>query len=223
MRLLVSGCTKSTKHAMASRPDRLGVLLTPSNGNREWWSEGTHWACDNDCFRGLDAPAYLRMLAKVAAFTSRPKWIALPDVVADAGKTWTSFWRWQPILELMGLPVAMVLQDGLESLKWRSPLPSTWDRLDAVFVGGSTEWKLSEHAARLTIQAHERGKLVHWGRINTRKRIRFLAQEHMAGRLWVDTIDGTGFSAFGDKRIPAFIRWADGAYAQQQPCLFATA
>lgn len=221
MRLLVSGCTKSTKRFLSQRPDRLGVLLTPSNGNREWWGPECFWACDNDCFRGLDAPAYMRLLAKISAFKTSPQWVAAPDVVADAGKTWRSFHRWQPILALMGLPVALVMQDGLELLKWRASLPSAWNDIVAVFVGGSTEWKMSEHAARLTLEAHERGKLVHFGRVNSRQRIRRLVQEQLDGRLWVDTIDGSGFSAWGDVRIPKFIRWADGAYANHSPLLFA--
>jgi hypothetical protein len=160
------------------------------------------------------------MLASISSFKSKPKWVTCPDVVGDAGATWESFNRWEPILSLLGLPIALVLQDGLERLRNRGPLPSTWDKISAVFVGGSTAWKLSDHAARLTLEAHERGKLVHYGRINTRRRIRFLAQEQMAGRLWVDSIDGSGFSTFGDTRMPAFIRWADGAYANHQPLLF---
>ena len=36
------------------------------------------------------------------------------------------------------------------------------------------------------------------------------------GRLWCDTFDGTGFSAFGDKRIPKAIEWIDRAMSCQQ-------
>ncbi len=220
MKLLVSGSTVSVSRFMASRPDRIGVLLTPSNGNAEWWPGGTEWACDNDCFAGLDAPKYMRLLARVAKFRTRPLWIACPDVVADAGATWANFSIWQPLLASMDLPVALVLQDGLERFKWSARLPSTWNDLAAVFVGGSTEWKLSEHAARLTLEAHERGLLCHWGRINSRKRIRFLIHEQQAGRCWADSIDGSGFSAFADVRIPKFIRWADAAMKHEQRQLF---
>ena len=205
---------------MAERPDRLGVLLTPSNGNAEWWDSAAMWACDNDCFRGLDAAAYMRMIARVMKFKSRPAWVTCPDVVADAGQTWSQWHVWSPVIRACGLPAALVLQDGLESLKWRSLLPGRWDDIAAVFVGGSTEWKLGEHAARLTRMAHDRGKLVHWGRVNTFTRIRYLGRGMRDGYLWCDTFDGTGFSAYGDKRIPAAIRWIDAALADTQMDLF---
>jgi hypothetical protein len=164
------------KRLIAERPDRLGILLTPSNGNAEWWQPEHTWACDNDCFRALDAPAYLRMVARVAGFKSRPSWIACPDAVGDMGETWRRYTIWSRVLLEMGLPVALVMQDGLERLKWRARLPSTWDELSAVFVGGSTAWKLSDEAGQLTLQAHERGLKVHYGRVNTFRRILWLGR-----------------------------------------------
>lgn len=214
MRLLVSGCTSSTKRLHAERPDRLGVLLTPSNGNREWWGEDMAWACDNDCFNGLNVPAYLRMLAKVATFKSRPAWVSCPDVVGDAVETLRRFNLWQPMLAELGMATAFVGQDGLRL----GDIP--WDRLTCFFVGGSTEWKLSDEAGRFTREAHDRGKLVHYGRVNTMRRIVWIGRGMRDGRLWCDTIDGTGFSAFGDKRIPAGVRWIDGALADKQGVMF---
>lgn len=210
MRLLVSGCTKTTKRMIGEHPDRLGILLTPSNGNREWWGESEVWACDNDCFNGLNAPAYLRMLAKVAGFKTRPAWVSCPDVVGDAAETLRRFAVWQPLLSEMGLSAAFVGQDGL------TPAVVPWDRLSCFFVGGSTEWKLSDAAAALSLEAHERGKLVHFGRVNTLRRIEYIARRARDGQAWCDSFDGTGFSAFGDKRIPAGIRWVDESMADRQ-------
>src|ERR1700722_18752284 len=149
---MVTGCTKSVERFAVERPDRLGVLLTPLAGNRIGWAveRGLPWACDNSCFNGLDAPKWLGFLGKLAASEYKPQWVACPDVVGDAGKTWASFYVWEPVLRSLGLPVALVLQDGIERLKWNAPLPSTWERIAAVFVGGSTEFKLSDHAARLS-------------------------------------------------------------------------
>ena len=220
MRLLVSGCTVSAARLMKDRPDRLGVLLTPSNGNREWWGPRVCWAADNDCFRGLDPPAYMRMLARVLAFRTRPAWVVLPDVVADAEGTWALAAVWLPLLKSLGLPAALVLQDGQERLRRRAYLDAHWGDLAAVFVGGTTGWKLSDHAAALTLEARRRGKLVHWGRVNTARRIRWLGRGMRDGRLWCDTFDGTGFSAYGDKRIPSAVRWIDAALADRQGVLF---
>ncbi len=220
MKLIVSGATTTVSKFLAQRPDRIGVMLTPGNYNAEWWPIDTTWACDNECFRGLNAPRYLRMLAKVLKFRSRPQWIAAPDVVADAGATWSQLSIWQPLMASLGLPVALVLQDGLEQFKWNARLPSTWDSLAAVFVGGSTEWKLSDHAARLSLEAHDRGKLVHWGRVNSQRRIRFLIEEMHSGRCWVDTVDGSGYSKWPEEKIPQFIHWADAAIRHGRRSLF---
>lgn len=206
---------------MGERPDRFGVLLTPANGNAEWWGAETVWACDNDCFGGLKPAPFLRMLAKVLAFRSRPVFVACPDVVGDAAGTWANYFAWMPVLRSLGLPVALVLQDGVESLRHRGPLPRAFaSELAAVFVGGSTEWKLSDHAARLTLDAHEAGLHVHWGRVNTMRRIEYIARRCRDGEAWCDTIDGTGFSRYGDKRMPAFVRWADRALGCKQAVAF---
>lgn len=214
MRLLVSGCTKTTKRMIGDRPDRLGVLLTPSNGNREWWGAGCVWACDNDCFGGLDAPAYLRLLARVVGFRTRPSWVSCPDAVGNAAETMRRFSAWEPILAELGLPVAFVGQDGLRA----GDVP--WDRIACFFVGGSTQWKVGDDAAAMTLEAHARGKLVHYGRVNTLRRITWLGRGMRDGRLWCDTLDGTGFSAYGDKRIPCGIRWIDAALRDRQQVMF---
>lgn len=199
---------------MAERPDRLGVLLTPSNGNRCWWDAGTVWACDNDCFGGLDAPAFLRMLAKVAGIPHRPAWVSCPDVVGDAAETLRRFAAWQSLLAELGLPAAFVGQDGLRV----EDVP--WDQMACFFVGGSTAWKVGDEAAAITLEAHARGKLVHYGRVNTLRRITWLGRGMRDGRLWCDTFDGTGFSAYGDKRIPSGIRWIDAAVSDKQQVMF---
>lgn len=172
------------------------------------------WACDNDCFRGLDAPAYLRMLAKVSAFRSRPAWVSCPDVVCDPKETRRRFEAWHPVLAELGLKAAFVGQDGVRA----ADVP--WERVACFFVGGSTDWKLGNEAAALSLEAHERGKLVHYGRVNTLRRIMWLGRGMRDGLLWCDTFDGTGFSAYGDKRIPAGVRWIDAAMSDRQQVMF---
>lgn len=221
MRLLVSGCTATTKRLMADRPDRFGVLITPGNGNREWWGPETVWAADNECFGGLNAPAFLRMLAKLVGFETRPAFVPCPDVVADAGATWAQYDVWHPVIRSLGFPVALVLQDGLETLKHRTRLPWVFKfEVSAVFVGGSTDWKLSDHAAALTLQAHDAGLHVHWGRVNTMRRIEYIARRCRDGAAWCDTVDGTGFSTWGEARMPLFVRWADRALGCRQQVAF---
>jgi hypothetical protein len=84
-----------------------------------------------------------------------------------------------------------VLQDGIEAPALRAWLERTCHRLDAVFVGGSTEWKLEPAAAGLVRLALRDGKHVHFGgRVNTRGRYRYIA-----------SVDGHSFHG------SSFARW----------------
>lgn len=219
MRLLVSGCTVSVKRFEAERPDRIGVLQVPAAGNR-LPNAPTVYAADNGCFKGLNAPEFLRMLAALVRHEHRPLWVACPDRVADAGETWRLFDRWGGVLREIGLPVALVLQDGAESFKWRGLLVSRRDQYSAVFVGGSTAWKLSPEAFRLTREAHDHGKQVHFGRVNSLRRMLWIARAQKSGMAWCDTIDGGSAVRWGDTNIPKLIRWMDKAAADEQLILF---
>ncbi len=95
------------------------------------------------------------------------------------------------MLEYYGLPIALVAQDGQELL----PVP--WDRIRCLFVGGSTEWKLGYHAARLIIEAKRREKWVHVGRCNTQGR------ERLFDALGADSTDGSAYSRFSKTYIPS--------------------
>jgi hypothetical protein len=105
--------------------------------------------------------------------------------VGDAAATLELFALYSGRVRAMGFKVALVAQDGLENLE----VP--WDELDAVFVGGSDEWKLGPAAAAICAEAKARGKHVHIGKVNSAKRYRY-ALEAMGA----DTADGT-FLAFG--------------------------
>lgn len=149
---------------------------------------------DNAAFSGFDPAAFCALLARVAG---RPgcRFVACPDVVADAAATARLFEVWEPVIRALGLPVALVGQDGAEDL----PLP--WDRIDALFVGGTTDWKVGLSAAKLVREAKSRGLWVHMGRVNTRKRFRH------AFHLGCDSVDGSGFCRWPDQRIPAALQW----------------
>lgn len=105
-------------------------------------------------------------------------------------------------------PVAFVAQNGLTASKvpWRS--------IDCVFIGGTLEckpcgyvrptsetgrrcptcgarlhdWKIGPDAAHIVQRARLRGRWVHMGRVNTRRRL------HYAAVIGVDSVDGSGFS-----------------------------
>jgi hypothetical protein len=176
---------------------RLGRLITPRHTSSVAMTAaaGIPWAADNDCFQGLDVTAFLAMLNRIQGLPGC-LFVSVPDVVADAHATAVSFEKWAPAVERRGLPVALVLQDGLETPAMRAWLARTWHRLDAVFVGGSTEWKLGPIAKEFANEAKRRDKWVHWGRVNTRLRIHRIIAGGAA-----DSYDGTKWARWRNKYL----------------------
>ncbi len=103
-------------------------------------------------------------------------------MVGSARRTLEVFDRWYR--ELGAWPRALVAQDGQED----RPIP--WELINAVFIGGTTEWKLGPHAEAVVKAAKILEKWVHIGRVNTPAR--FEKFEEMGA----DSIDGTGLSRY---------------------------
>lgn len=129
-------------------------------------------------------------------------------------------------IRALGVPVALVAQNGL------TPDMVPWADIDWIFLGGcrwcpacgwwpdftnvlgdtcpdcggpTPEWKESNAAHALAMAARERGKRVHMGRVNSRRR------RTLAGVMGCDTVDGT-FLAFGpDVNLPRLLRWNGSA------------
>jgi hypothetical protein len=194
MRLLVSGATATLRRYPNST--RLGSLLVPGAGNsvHSALAAGLSWAADNAAFTGFDPGAFCGMLGRIAGHPGC-LFVACPDVVGDAVATLARFVVWEPIIREVGLPIALVGQDGAETLE----LP--WGRFDALFLGGSTDWKLGAGAAALAREAKARGMWLHLGRCNSHKRFRY------AFALGCDSVDGSGFSRWPDQRVPLALRW----------------
>lgn len=179
-------CHKAHETLLAYQHPNLGRLLSPRHYARAAASASLFpVAADNDCFQGLDRPAFVAMLEAIAG--TPLLFISVPDVVADARATARRFVRWRDRVAAAG-PVALCAQDGL-----RSP---PWDELDALFIGGSTNWKVSNDARRLVLEAKERGKWTHMGRVNSTRRV-------LIAKAWgIDSIDGSSVSMFTDTHLP---------------------
>ena len=208
MILLVSGATTTVKRYLDD--PHLGLFLTPRSRNDIRWivSTGLSFACDNGAYAGFDPAAFCAMLAKIAG-QAGCRFVACPDVVGDAYETALLFFKWQPVIKALGLPVALVLQDGQEG----QGVP--WNMVDALFIGGSTAFKLGPVAARTVREAKQRGLHVHMGRANTRRRFKY------AYELGCDSLDGSGFSLYPDEKIPAGLRWLREIESQQSLTLAA--
>jgi hypothetical protein len=183
------------------RPD-LGVIVTPMMGNKVDLSAGP-WGGDTGCFAKPEAfslSGYLDWLAARAQFLATCLFATAPDVVGDAKATWAKSAPVLPQIRAAGAPAALVAQDGIEEV--------AWDEFDALFLGGSTGWKLSSAARELVDTAKERGKWVHMGRVNSLSRLE-------TAQMWgCDSADGT-FLCFGpDKNAPRLLRWLDSLKAR---------
>lgn len=172
----------------------LGQLLCPRSRNRIVLPR---WAADNAAFSRFNASAYMAMVERIAIEPTRPLFVTVPDVVADAVATMADWRRWVKILRPLGLPLAFVLQDGVECVG----VP--WDQCAAVFVGGSTAFKVGPVARAHVEKARHCGVWVHMGRVNTVRRLMYAQQ------IGCDSVDGSGFARFPDEMIPRFTRVND--------------
>lgn len=156
-------------------------LLTPLTRYRPQEPE-QRFAIDNGAFSKFEPENFLSLLEREHPRRDLCRFVACPDVVGSARRTLEVFQEWK--LKLAGWPIALVCQDGQENLE----IP--WREIAAVFIGGSTDWKMSHHAIVCIKAARAIGKWVHVGRVNTPGRFEYFEQ---AG---ADSIDGTGISRY---------------------------
>jgi hypothetical protein len=182
-----------TSHDLAVASAELGCptgqLFSPLNG---FLPKDDMEVCgfDNGGLGAPDADAFEKKLERLSEIKSLCRFVACPDVVTigpygpvgDARRTLEVFEYWYP--RICDWPVALVAQDGQEDL----PIP--WELISAIFIGGSTKWKLSHHAAAIIKSAKWMGKWVHAGRVNTPARFEYFEE------LGADSIDGTGLSQY---------------------------
>jgi hypothetical protein len=176
----------------------LGLIVQPG------CKYGTHiasfkwWAADNACFAQgdkFDLNNYLDFLDEVKWHNITCLFATAPDVMQDAKATLDKSEPVLPMLRAKRYKAALVGQDGLESLE----VP--WEAFDAFFIGGSTEWKLSNGAAWLARQAKRKGKWVHMGRVNSYKRLAY------AESIGCDSADGTFIKYGPSVNLPKVIGW----------------
>ena len=153
--------------------------------------EGVTWVMDNGAFSNFDEAKFMRM-AMVALADSDCLWFAMPDVVGSHAETIHMFQNYQEKLarHFIGVPedfysrkMAFVLQDGCN----KNSVP--WSEIAAVFLGGTTNFKLSRTAWIICEEAKRRGKWVHVGRVNTPPRIAYFHG-------LADSIDGSSLAKY---------------------------
>jgi hypothetical protein len=210
MLYLANPSTPAVRDAMAV--GLLGAIMSPRQGNR--LPADALFAIDNNCGPGKNGKpgsgypgdsAYLHLLSGLTDAdgadlcdpdTSRCLFATAPDVVGDAAATLRRSERMLPLIRCYtGFSAALVAQDGLEDLD----VP--WEEFDALFIGGSTGWKLGPAARRLVAEAKQRGHWVHMGRVNSFKRLRY------ADAIGCDSADGTFLTYAPDANLPRLLAW----------------
>jgi hypothetical protein len=198
MYLFVSGATKTVNEILDSKSEtstHLGKYLTPrANCNKKYLNltleQGCLFGADNDCFKGFDKVKYEKMIEMLPR-VDKLKYVTIPDVVGNYEETIKLFDEWYPLLKNENLPLAFVLQDNTPI----NEIP--FDKFKSLFIGGSTEYKLSKEVADIVRITKEKDKWVHMGRVNSKKRIKY------AHAIGCDSVDGTGFSMFPNAHIPS--------------------
>jgi hypothetical protein len=159
---------------------------------------GQVYGLDNGCFSKFNKKTWRRLVAE--AKDNPPVFVCAPDIVGDARRTLELFDQFYD--EIYPLPIALVLQDGIGNFD------IDWNRVNAVFVGGSDAFKVSDEAINACKVAKMLDKWVHVGRVNT------------AGRVsrWIglaDSIDGSGISKY-DHMLEAVLFEILGNKPQQE-------
>ena len=227
-----------------------GVLLTPATkGYVKYLKDFKQFGIDNGCFSKAGEFDEAEFLNLVKTATEDPDvrakclFAVAPDVYdptfdngpgkdkgrGDPLKTIERSLPVLPKIRALGVPAALVAQDGLEDHVDKIP----WDAFDVLFIGGSTEFKLlyaddaknalkaandptlpKDERDRIALeqnrnlkwlnlmwQVRAHGKSIHVGRVNSLAR---MAISHAFG---AESADGT-FLAFGpDKNLPRMKNW----------------
>jgi hypothetical protein len=214
VRYLATPSSPQVREAM--RAGELDTMTGPYQGNV--LPEGVPWGGDNGMFertgpRGdwIGHDKWFRWLARQAARYGAElcRFAVAPDVPFSAEGTLAASLPWLARIRDLGLPAAFAAQDGCDTLG----IP--WDEFDVLFLAGSTAWKVGEVARRLTGEAHELGKWVHMGRVNTLERLT------KARTFGCDSVDGTKLAFGPDVNLPILLGWL--REAQRRPMLFEAA
>lgn len=206
MILLLPGNAAAIAGAIKLNDKQYGWLLTSQRSMTKQGLYGLKFAIDNECFtKEFDPDKYRRLLKRIMEIHGPIDclFVTAPDVVGNALATWDRSKDWLREIRKIGLPCALVAQDGLESMRIQ------WEQFDAIFIGGSTEWKLSSAAAWISIRARQKGKWVHMGRVNSVYRASRLLE-------FPDSVDGTAWAKHPTKYAKLWQNWLNAGKPRQR-------
>lgn len=145
-------------------------------------NDNASWMLDNGAFqkKGFILDDWIKRITNLLPYLDTCIGVVTPDVVGDYKATLERFYLYRNTIKELGYPVAFVTQDGLTSRE------TPWDKFEVLFIGGSDKHKLGKEASLLIMEAKDRGKWVHVGRVNSYSRVL---------KFWMaDSWDGTHLS-----------------------------
>ena len=181
-------CSDDVRSAMSD--GLLGCITTPLQGNvvaPEW-----DVIADNGCFSDRWDPGKWREW--LPSVTRSARFAVVPDVVGDHRATLDRWVEYAPYVTSIGFAPAFVCQDGctLEQV----PMDAS-----ALFLGGSTSWKLGTEAERIARAWSLEGGWVHMGRVNSLRRMMTAAE-------WgCSSVDGTYLTFGPEVNLPRLLGW----------------
>lgn len=236
--LYLSGVECHATRSMEAAGADVGLMLQPASGLASRAPHYRWWAADNGCFaqgEEFDRWAWFEWLRSLPDVGRRRRCLfaVAPDVLGDADATWERTWPWLPLVRGLGIPVAVVAQNGADA---HAPLWECDELWDVLFLGGApecrrcawirtdpldqrrrcplcggglAEWKLSGAAAACAREAHRSGKWVHMGRVNSWRRLELAAS-------WdLDSVDGTYLAFAPDANGRRLARWLSRLSAER--------
>lgn len=188
--------TKPIRDAMVD--GLLGCIVQPTASHVI--PAGTLWCADNGAFNADyyvgDDKWFTWLTATVARYgPAKCAFATAPDVVGDAAATLAKAHIWLPKIRGLGIPAAYVAQDGIEHTD------TPWDEFDALFIGGSDEFKLGPVAREYIAEGNRRGKWTHMGRVNSWRRY------NLAQYWGATSVDGTCLTRGPNRNLPEVLRW----------------
>lgn len=169
------------------------------------------WFYDNLAFldwrsgAAFDEVAFARDVLSILDLppTNRPDFAVLPDAVAQGDTSLGMSMSWLHRVGRLPISWALAVQDGMttDGISWEAPF-------DVVFVGGTTQWKLST-ARQWCEVAHANRKRVHVGRMGSARRVRW------ARSIGADSID-SALPLWSEENLSAF----QGAMSGHVQCGF---
>lgn len=187
--------TAINKIGLVNYRQHCGLITTPYSKQNPAHAAavGASWIMDNGAFTEFKPSAFMSCLQSWR-FVPHCQFVVAPDAIQDAKTTLDYFWLWQPVIQAFNLPVAFVLQNGMH--EYRVP----YKFVDALFIGGSTDFKFTSYVASVVKEANRRDIWTHNGRVNSKIRI----QHSMA--IGCDSFDGSGY-AIDPSRIASEFSW----------------